>query len=369
VPPVGRAQHHVEQRVARLVRGHLLAQQARDVDVDVLAHGAQGARVRAELDHRQDRVADDVALPGREEVHRVPGGGAQRDHLGRGRRRVHEPETGTGRRLGLVEHAVDQALLADLLDVAERLLLDGGQATLDVALGRLRLGEVAGLEAVDQRLVAVEHEHEALAHLVIAAARRDQVLAAGDLGGLAEQQRVAGRVELVEGVADRRVGAAARGGVRLTALGRNPQLGDRGLLAAQLGGPVHVLLGRLRGAHDGVVVTVLLDAEAGDRLAGQRDAVDHLLRPALLDADDHDGGNVRVGAGPDQGAEMEIEVLAELQAPVGVRQCERALDVVGDRLGGRVGDVVDRQDDDVVADTDATVLAPVTPECCVAEFQ
>jgi hypothetical protein len=50
-----------------------------------------------------------------------------------------------GRCLGLVEHAVDQALAADLLDVAERLFLDGGQATGDVALGRLRLGQVVGL--------------------------------------------------------------------------------------------------------------------------------------------------------------------------------------------------------------------------------
>ena len=41
---------------------HLLAQQAGDVDVDVLAHGAHRARVGAQLDHRQDRVADDVAL-------------------------------------------------------------------------------------------------------------------------------------------------------------------------------------------------------------------------------------------------------------------------------------------------------------------
>ena len=178
----------------------------------------------------------------------------------------HRP--GAGRRLGLVEHAVDQALAADLLDVAERLFLDGGEAAGDVALGRLRVGQVARLVPVDDLLVAVEHELEFLAHLVVAAARGDQVLAAGELGGLAEHQRHAVRVELVEGVADGGVGAAARGGVGLAALGGDPQVLERALLAAQLARPLQVFARRLRGAHDGVVVAVPLDAEEGHRLAG-----------------------------------------------------------------------------------------------------
>jgi len=37
---------------------------AGDVDVDVLAHRAHGAWVRAQFDDGKDRVADDVALPG-----------------------------------------------------------------------------------------------------------------------------------------------------------------------------------------------------------------------------------------------------------------------------------------------------------------
>src|SRR3989337_3448782 len=76
-PAVGRAEHAVEQFVAGLVRGELFSQQAGDVDVDVLRHRAHGARIGAQLDHRQDRVADHVALAGREEVHRVAGGGAE----------------------------------------------------------------------------------------------------------------------------------------------------------------------------------------------------------------------------------------------------------------------------------------------------
>ena len=73
---------------------------------------------------------------------------------------------------------------------------------------------------------------------------------------------VAERMQLVEGVADGRIGAAARGGVGLAALGRDPELGDRAGLALLLARPLHVLARRLRGAHDGVVVAVALDAEA-----------------------------------------------------------------------------------------------------------
>src|SRR5258708_34809244 len=66
---VGGAEHALEQLVARLVGTHFLAQQSRDGDVDVLAHGAHRARVGAQLDHRQDRVAGPAALPRRGEVH------------------------------------------------------------------------------------------------------------------------------------------------------------------------------------------------------------------------------------------------------------------------------------------------------------
>ena len=48
--------------------------------------------------------------------------------------------------------------------------------------------------------------------------------------------------------------------------------------------------------------------------------------------------------------------------PYGMRDRERALDVVRDGLGGRVREVVERQHDDVVADADAAVLAPVAEE-------
>ena len=66
--------------------------------------------------------------------------------------------------------------------------------------------------------------------------------------------------------------------------------------------------------------------------------------------------------GADQRAEVEIEVGAELQPAVRMRNRQRPLDVVRDRFARGVGQVVDRQDDDVVAHADAAVLAAVTPE-------
>ena len=64
---------------------------------------------------------------------------------------------------------------------------------------------------------------------------------------------------------------------------------------------------------------------------------DDLLRPLVLDADHDHRGDVRVASRADQRAEMEIEVGAELQAAVGMRNGDRALDVVRDRLGRGIG--------------------------------
>ena len=111
------------------------------------------------------------------------------------------------------------------------------------------------------------------------------------------------------------------------------------------------------------MVAVELDAEAGDGLARGRDAVGDLLRPLVLDADDDDRRDVRVAPGADQRAEVEIEVGAELQPAVRMRNGDRALDVVRDRFRRGVGQIVDRQHDDVVAHADPAVLAAVTPEC------
>jgi hypothetical protein len=88
-----------------------------------------------------------------------------------------------------------------------------------------------------------------------------------------------------------------------------------GASSASGGGVLDHLVGGAGGVRDGVDVAVLLDGEALDRLAGRGDALDDLPVQPGLDADDDDAGDVRVGAGADQRAEMQVEVGAELQPP------------------------------------------------------
>ena len=239
----------------------------------------------------------------------------------------------------------------------------------DVALGRLRVGEVAGLVRLDDVvLVRLPDLHPLVADLLGCRAGAGEMLAAGDLRRLAEHAVDAARDQLVVHVADRRAGGEAGGGVALAALGRDPELGDVALLARQLRRPLQVFLGGVGRLCDGGDIAVAFDTKADYRLAGLLDAVDHDLGPAVLDADHDDGGDVRVGAGADQRPEVQVEVFAELQAAIGVRQRHRALDVVGHRLAGGVGEIVQRQDDDVVAHADPAILTPPAPERGVVVF-
>src|SRR6266480_2895833 len=365
---VRRAEHHLEELVARLVHVDLTARDAGHVHIDVFGHEAHRARIGAELDHGQDRIADHVTLPRREKVHRVAACRAQRHHLRRGRGGIHEPQTRAARNLGLVENAVHLALLTDLLDVAERLLLDGGEAAGDIALRRLRIHEVARFVAVDHLLVAIEHEHELVAHLGRPATGGDELLAAGKLGRFSENECHAVFVELVEGVSHAGIRAYSGSGVRLPAFGGYPQIPQRPLLATQFRGPLHVILRRLGGAADSLHVAVAFDAEGGDRFPRRGDAVGDPFCPAVLDADHHDCGDVGIGTGADQRLEMQVEIRAELQPPVRMRNRERSLDVARHGFARGVGEIVDGQDKDVVSYADATAVAFVSPECRFAQI-
>ena len=78
------------------------------------------------------------------------------------------------------------------------------------------------------------------------------------------------------------------------------------------------------------------------------------LGPGGLDPDDDRRGDVRVRAGADHRSEVQVEVLAVLQPAVGVRQRKRAGDLRRDSLACGVRNVVDGQDDHVVADADVS---------------
>src|SRR5882762_2822167 len=59
-PAVRRSEHHLDELVARLVHVDLLARDSGHVDVDMLGHQAHRARIGAQLDHGQDRIADHI---------------------------------------------------------------------------------------------------------------------------------------------------------------------------------------------------------------------------------------------------------------------------------------------------------------------
>ena len=63
------ADHHLNERVSRLIQGHFPTQDPADIDVNMFAHRADRLRVRGRLDRWNDRVTDDVALTGREDMH------------------------------------------------------------------------------------------------------------------------------------------------------------------------------------------------------------------------------------------------------------------------------------------------------------
>jgi hypothetical protein len=171
-------------------------------------------------------------------VHDIAGGRHQRHAFGGGRRGVHVIEAGAlGRRLGRFEHVDIGAGAADLLEIAQRLLLDGGEAASDVALGRLGLREVILLMRFDDLVhVGLPNLVPLLADLRGRGPRLGKVLAAGDFRGLAEHAVDALWDQLVVHVADRRAGGEAGRGVALAAFRRDPQLGEVALLALELGG-------------------------------------------------------------------------------------------------------------------------------------
>ena len=297
-----------------------------------------------------------------------PGGSRQGNHLRRCGRGVHEPEAGAGGGFGLVQAAHDRGLAADLLDVAEGLFLDSGQSALDVALGRLGVGQIACLVVVDDLGVAVEIELEVLAHCVIDATLEHKMLAAGQFRGFAEEQGGALFIQLVVGVADGGVGGDAGGGVGFAALGGDPQFADVTLGALVFGGHLHEFLGLAGCGADGVVLAVLLDGEADNRLAGLGDAFDDAVGPLWFDADDDDGGNVRVAARADQRAEIQVQIVTELQAAIGMRQGHGALDVVRHRFASGVGQVVQGQDDNMVTNAHTAIFTTVSEKFSLHEL-
>ena len=142
VTAIRSATDHVDQFVARFVNGHLTTQNARNIHVHVFAHGADGAWVRGDLDNRDNRVADHVALPGWEGVDYGTTCCHQGHTFGCRRRAVHEVEAIARRwHFGRFQNVDILRRPADFFEVAQSFLFDGGQTTFDVAFGWLAVGQ------------------------------------------------------------------------------------------------------------------------------------------------------------------------------------------------------------------------------------
>ncbi len=75
---IGDAERAVQQLVASLINVDFAAQYARDIDIDVLAHGAHGARIGPQFDYRQNRQAVFLPLsPQARQEHRQGAAGQQ----------------------------------------------------------------------------------------------------------------------------------------------------------------------------------------------------------------------------------------------------------------------------------------------------
>ena len=125
-------------------------------------------------------------------------------------------------------------------------------------------------------------------------------------------------------------------------------------------------LARRRG--NGADVSVAFDRETGDGLASFGDAFDDLIGPCGLDSDDDAGGDIGIRACSDQSAEVQLEIFPELETAVGVRQRQSALDVVAHGLARGVGEIVERKNDDVIADAYPAIFPPKAVEIVAAHL-
>src|SRR3984885_12486296 len=124
--PVRCADDHVQECVARFINGHFALQDFRDIEVDMLRHRCDRLGISTKLNHRFDRIADHIALAGREEVYDRTGSSPQSDRFSRCSGCIHEPQSSFGRCRSWRQTTDKFRPLSELLDVAKGLLLDRG---------------------------------------------------------------------------------------------------------------------------------------------------------------------------------------------------------------------------------------------------
>ena len=178
--------------------------------------------------------------------------------------------------------------------------------------------------------------HEFLAGGLVCRTRGANFFTARQFGRFTETKRCTLRVELIDQFTNGRVRRNTGRGIGFTAFRCDPKRAELTFFASQLGRPMNELFRFARRVPDCVVITILFNGKALDRFPGCFDAVNDLGGPFWLDADHDDSGHVRVAAGTDHGAKVQIKVFTKLQTPVSVRQGHGAFDVVRNGLTGGV---------------------------------
>src|SRR5262249_20204066 len=98
-------------------------------------------------------------------------------------------------------------------------------------------------------------------------------------------------------------------------------------------------------------------AETSHRFARLCDLFGDAFGPFGLDADDYGSTDVRVAANTRKRPESQLKILAELQSAISVRQSHGPLYERGHAFSGGIGNVIDRQDNHVIANT-KTAIGP-----------
>ena len=137
---------------------------------------------------------------------------------------------------------------------------------------------------------------------------------------------------------------------------------DRALFTLYFTGVLNVFLRDAAAFHDNLMFTVPFQGKPLDRFSGFGNSVNDSAGPAHLNSDHDDRGDVRVAARADQRPEVQVEISAKLQTAIMMRQGDGAFHIVGDFLTGGIRQIVERQDYDMIADTDPAVFAAITVE-------
>ena len=224
-PAVGGANHHVKQLVAGLIKIHIAANKAGDIDIKMLGHGPQGPRIGAELDDRQNRVADNIALAGREKMNDKAGGGTRVTCSAAAEEESWNQRPGPVGSTAFSRAPTTGALVPIFWMLPKCFFFDRGQAAFNISFGRLRVGEIIGLMIVDY-FHSDRRKTGILADFFIGAALENQMFAAGQFSGFTKEDGIAFFIEFVVGITNRRVGCNTGCGIRLAAFGGNPEFTD-----------------------------------------------------------------------------------------------------------------------------------------------